>query len=482
MDTDNDQKKPVQRIAVVGGGITGIAAAHRLQELDPSLDVTLFEASNQLGGVIQTEQQGEFCIELGPDSFVTQVPWGLDFCRRIGFEEELIATNKTHRTAYVVSRGRMHPLPPGVMLMAPSRMWPLILSPLFSLRGKLRMCCEFFVPRRTEDSDESLADFARRRLGPEVFDRLVQPLSSGIYMADPERLSMRAGFPQFVEMEKKYGSLIWAAKSAMRLRRKRIEDSGPRYSLFVAPRRGLSSLIDAAAAKLPSGTTQLNCSVEKLQAEPDGSWRLSFRRGSGPNLEHAAFDGVILAAPPATMGQLLSETDEPLGTAFEQVSSSGCVIVTMAFTKDQIRHPLDGFGFVVPLCEGRDVVACTFSSVKYDGRAPADRVLLRAFLGGACRPEAFEWDDAKAQIIVLREIDELIGIQGNPLFTRIQRWPDTMPQYEVGHLDRVQFIESRLAALNHLEVAGNAFRGVGIPYCIHTGELAAERVVKSLGA
>ncbi|HID23325.1 MAG TPA: protoporphyrinogen oxidase, partial [Planctomycetaceae bacterium] len=477
VDTRKDEPP---RVAVIGGGISGLAAAYRLRELQPSWRVELFESQGRLGGVIRTVHQDGYCIELGPDSFVTQVPWGLEFCRKLGFEEELIGTNEAHRQAYVVSRGRLHLLPPGLMLMAPSRIWPLVVTPLISVRGKLRMCCEPFIPRRTDGQDESLAEFARRRFGREVFERLMQPLASGIYMSDPERLSMQAAFPQFVQMERRYGSLIRAARDRVRrMRQRRPDDTGPRYSLFVTARRGLSTLVEAIRATLTDVAIRLRSPVEGLQRTEDGRWRLTVASGAEPALPEV-FDGVVLAVPAAAACRLLASADEPLADLLGQIRSSGCVVVTFAFERSWVRHPLNGFGFVVPLCEGRDVVACTFSSVKYEGRAPEGRVLLRAFLGGACRAHVMELEDAELTATAYRELDELLGLAGEPLLSRVERMPGAMPQYEVNHLKRVQAIEERVAALPGLAIAGNAFRGVGIPYCIHTGERAAEQLVGKL--
>ncbi len=463
------------RIAVVGGGITGLAAAFRLQELRPDWTVDLYERQDRLGGVIQTVQQDGFLMELGPDSFITQVPWGLDFCRRIGFEDELIGTNERFRKAYVVSGGRLHELPPGLMVLAVSRLWPLVTTPLVSLRGKLRAFLEVFIPPKRDGQDESLAQFARRRFGREVFERLMQPLASGIYMSDPERLSMQVAFPQYVRMEQQYGSLIRAARA--RAKKARQQGGGPRYSLFVTARRGLSSLVEAVRDKLPGVAFHLNTAVESLQKVEDG-WELTAT--SGTESLRRRYAGVVLAVPASAAARLTASVDAELSTTLADIPASHCVIVTLAFDRSQVQHPLEGFGFVCPLVEGRQVVACTFSSVKFEGRAPADRVLLRAFLGGACRSDVVDWDDQRLVATALEELSELLGIRGEPLLVRVQRMPHTMPQYEVGHLERVRRIEGRLAELSGLQVAGNMLQGVGIPYCIHRGEKAAEALVEQL--
>lgn len=466
-----------KRVAVVGGGITGLAAAHRLHELEPSWEIALFESADRLGGVMQTEHCDGFCIERGPDSMITQMPWGLDLCRRIGFSDELIGTNSVHRKTYVVRDGRLLQLPEGLAVMAPSRFWPVVTTPILSIPGKLRLGWEYFVRSQTGAEDTSLAEFARRRVGREAFERLVQPLASGIYMGDPERLSVRAAFPRFVEMETKHGSLIRGTRISKQQQPPN-GDSGPRYSLFVAPRQGMSSLIDAIAARIPQETVRLNHRIEEINRLPHG-WALSSQGPEGePKTEH--FDAVVVATNASAASRLFSGVSNDLSTELREIEHSGCVVVVLAYDRSQIAHALDGFGFVVPHVENRQVLACTFSSVKYDHRAPKDNVLLRVFLGGTCRPEAMDMSDESLLRTVSSELEPLLGITGQPKLMRISRWPSVMPQYNVGHLDRVERIETAAEQLPRLALAGNAYRGVGIPHCIHSGEQAAEKLSQEL--
>ncbi len=537
----DETKGPTKRVAVVGGGITGLAAAHRLTELSQerhcATDVTLFEAGDRPGGVLQTERHDGYCVELGPDSMLTQVPWGLDLCRRIGFEDQLIGTNDAHRQTYIVRGGRLLRLPEGLAIMAPSRIWPTVRSPILSAVGKARLACEVFIPQRGDSGDESLADFARRRFGRETFERLVQPLVSGIYMADPELLSMRAALPRFVAMEAKHSSLIRAARRAVREKAKSAassaassaaaadnsadspgdsaaEASGPRYSMFVAPREGLGSLAAALADRLPSGVLRLRTRVEQLERQENGRWRLHLSRpatgsvtgtssgsttdsatdsatdspsaqrtghgrahGPGPRTEE--FDAVIVAAPSQHAAHLLGPVDRSLATDLATIQHAGCAVVIAAYAREQVGHPLDGFGFVVPQVERRDIIACTFSSVKYAGRAPTGDVLFRVFMGGATRPDLLEKEDSELLSIAARELRDLAGVRDDAKWARVARWPNIMPQYHVGHLALVDRIETTVASLPGLELAGNSYRGVGIPHCIHSGEQAAERVVAS---
>jgi oxygen-dependent protoporphyrinogen oxidase len=304
----------------------------------------------------------------------------------------------------------------------------------------------------------------------------VQPLAAGIYMADPEQLSMQAAFARFVEMEREHGSLIRAARSESASRE---EESGPRYSLFVAPKNGLHSLIEALAARLSKCRIETSTRIERIEHNADGCWQVTCRRDGAEASERVA--GVIVAVPAFAAAPMLAPVDESLANELAGIPYEGALAVCLGFQRDQIAHPLDGFGFVVPEVEGRDVVACTFSSVKYAGRAPENSVLLRAFLGGALHTDALEWDDDRVAATTLRELNELLGIQGQPLFTRVARWDKAMPQYHLEHLQRVGRIEESVRHWGTLQLAGNAYRGVGIPQCIHSAETASERLVARLG-
>ncbi len=463
-----------QRVAVIGGGIAGLAAVNRLRELDPSCDVTLFEASGRLGGSLWTERRDGFLIEQGADSFITNVPWGVDLCRRLGLADQLIGTNPQGRRAFVVRRGRLCPIPDGFMLMAPSRIWPIVVTPILSPLGKLRLASEYFIPRRDKDSgDESLASFVRRRLGREAFERLVQPLVAGIYTADPEKLSLAATLPRFQDMEREHGSLI---RTALRQRAAQAAErssdrplSGARYGLFVTPRDGLSSVIEGIAARLPDGGVRTQSPVQKIARQND-RWTVA---------EQGEFDAVILATPAPVSAQLLQGVDAELAAELAGIEYAGAVVVSTAFERQQIRHPLDGFGFVVPAIERRRILSASFSSVKFPGRAPADKVLIRAFVGGACQRELCDLDDSELERLVTEELTDLIGLNGRPIWTMIARWSNSMPQYHVGHLDRIARIEARTTCIPGLALAGNAYRGVGIPHAIHSGEQAAEAISRS---
>ena len=490
-----------RRVAIVGAGISGLAAAHRLCELDDSVGVTLLEASARAGGVIHTLSADGFLAETGPDNFITNPATATDLCTRLGLADELIPVEATARTAFVVSRGRLVRIPEGFALMAPRRAAPLLASPLLSWPGKLRVLAEPLVPARTDDADESLGDFARRRLGREAFERLVQPLVAGIYTADPEKLSMRAALRRFYDFERRDGSLLrglsreaQAGGSEVKPSASAQSSSGARYNLFVTLRGGLQTLVAALVDRLPSGALRLSSPVTSIAPVADTGamtnsavpaagprWRLTWR-AADTDLEHdETFDGLILAAPAPRCGELLAPLAPALADELRQIEYAGSAVVLTGYRREQIAHAMDASGFVVPAIEGRRILACSFASAKYRHRAPEGHVLLRVFVGGASDPSAVELPDAQLRTIVTNELGELIGLRGEPDFWHVARWPRSMPQYHLGHCERVAEIEALAAELPRLALAGNAYHGVGIPACIASGEAAAERLLAPPG-
>jgi oxygen-dependent protoporphyrinogen oxidase len=468
-----------QRIAVIGGGIAGLAAAHRLRELASQCDVTLFEAGPRLGGVVSTVHGSGFQVEQSADNFITTVPWGLDLCQRLGLSDQLVRTNAECRHTFVVRRGRLHRLPDGFMMMAPTQLWPMAVTPILSPLGKLRAALEYFIPPRSDEGDESMAHFVRRRLGREAFDRLVEPLVSAVYAADMEKLSVKATLPRFREMETQHGSLIRAMRRQMKHRHDGKAESGARYSMFVTLSGGLSTLVEAIAARLPSKSVHLNSPIEKIERSGD-VWRLfptgagSFPAEAGQFLE---FDALIVAVPAHRASLLLAPIDAELASELGQIDYSGTAIVSLGYDLRQVGHPLDGMGAVMPSIENSPILACSFSSQKYPHRAPPGKTLLRVFVGGARRPDLAEMPDPELLPLVLGHLEPLLQIKGQPTFCDIAHWPRTMPQYHVGHQERVSRIEARLALFPGLKMAGSAFRGVGLPDCIHGGERAAEEIL-----
>jgi oxygen-dependent protoporphyrinogen oxidase len=464
------------RIVVVGGGIAGLAAAHRFVELAREsarpIDLTLVEAAGRLGGTIRTERTDGFLLEAGPDSFISEKPWALALAERIGLGPRLRRTDDRFRRTYVVRRGRLEALPDGFLLLAPTRVGPVLRSRVFSWRGKLRLGLDVVLPRRRASGDESLGSFVRRRLGREALERVAQPLVGGIYTADPDRLSLAATMPRFLALEQEHRSLILGLRRTARSQA--AGASGARWSLFVTMADGMEELVTALAARVPPGAIRLGTAVAAVTPKADG-WRVELADGRG-----LPADGVVLAGPAPRMAAVVRDADGWLAGQLAAIPLASSATVALAYRRAAVRHALDGFGFVAPRIEGRIGMACTFSSVKYPGRAPHGFALLRVFVGGALQADLLARDDETLARLAQDDVAALLGISGPPVLSRVWRHPGTMPQYEVGHLDRVAAIETHLEALPGLGLAGGAYRGVGIADCVHSGENAAERLASRL--
>lgn len=461
------------KLIVIGGGVTGLAAAHRAVELARErrvpLDLTLVEARDRVGGTIATERVDGFLVESGPDSFLSEKPWALALCRRLGLEPSLVRTDDRFRKTLVWHRGRLHALPEGFHLLAPTRVAPFVTSSLFSWAGKARMALDLVLPRGG-GGDESLAAFVRRRLGAEALERVAQPLVAGIYTADPEELSLAATMPRFLELERRERSLIRALWRASR-RTPQAGTSGARWSLFVTLRAGMEELIATLASRLPPGAALVKHRVSGLERE-GARWRVLTDDGQPLEAER-----VIVAAEAHAAGRLVRYVDPGLANLLGEIPYASSATVSLGYRRANVPHALDAFGFVVPRTERRAILATTFSSVKYPGRAPDGHVLLRCFFGGALGGEILSLDDGALLGRTREELRAALGVSATPLLVRISRHPASMPQYRVGHLQRLEAIEARLAAAPGLALAGAAYRGVGIADCVRSGETAAERAL-----
>ena len=477
--TDPSMKQ--RRVAVIGGGISGLTTAFHLRELAPNADVTLFESRDRLGGTLNTQHTDGFLIEESADNYLTDPPTVLNLAERLGMRDQLINTEPSQRRAFVVFRGKLQPVPAGFTLMAPGKIWPILTTPLLSWRGKLRLAWERFVPQRGENEpEESLAQFATRRLGREVFERIVQPLVAGIYSADAEKLSVAATLPRFLEMERQHGSLTRGALAKARARQQAGSnvggESGARYGMFVTPRDGASSLVQAIADHLPDGAVRRNTAVQSLEKTEQG-WRLTLTAKAGGQ-ETQDFDSVIVATPAPAAARLLASIDNVASDRLAGIPHASAAILCLGYRRDQLSRPLDGFGFVVPAAENRPIMAGSFSSNKFPGRAPDDHVLIRVFFGGALDGERVDASDEELKRIAQQQLGELIGVSGEPVLVQCVRWRDAMPQYHLGHQRRVAELEDRVAQIRGLELANNALRGVGVPQCIAEGERAAEAIAR----
>lgn len=465
------------RIAVVGGGITGLAAAHHLVELKQSqpVQITLFEASPRLGGIVGTQQIRGYTVELGPDSFITNKPWGIDLCRRLGLEDQLIPTDAQYRRSFVLRRGQPVVVPDGFQLLTPAQVWPVLKSPIFSWWGKLRMGWEYFLPARRDVTDESLASFVRRRFGQETLERLVQPLVGGIYTSDPEKLSLQATLPRFLEMERDHGSLIRASRKAARTASRSEHASGARYGLFATHTGGVAQIIHSLASKITSAVDVMtNTAITQIKPIQAGGYQLTYGQTT------QEFDRVILTLPTYRIADLVEPFAEEWARALREIEYASTTIVVSGHKLCDVRHALNAFGLVIPAIEKRRILAVSFTSRKFPNRAPDGCVQLRTFVGGAMQPELYNLTDEETKQLVREELHDLLGVGGVPDFEVVARYPRSMPQYHVGHLDRVARIRELGQVHPGIFLAGSAYDGVGLPDSIHSGELAAEAALRAV--
>ncbi len=470
-----------KQVVVIGGGITGLTTCYRLHrqasERALPLDITLLEAGGRVGGILATAHEQGALLEQGPDCFITNKPWGVELCEELELQDEMIGTTTEHRRSFIVRGGKLCQVPEGFYLMMPGSFWSFAVSPIMSWRGKLRMGLDLVLPRRASEpgaDDESLAQFVTRRLGREALERMAQPMVGGIYTADPAKLSLRATMPQFLDMEQRHGSLIRALRHNQRQAQHR-GTSGPRYGLFTSFRNGMQTLVDRLESCLPANMIRLQTPVAGVECQPEGSfWTIKLQDQPDINA-----DAVCLALPAPQAAALLTSVDADLAAEL-QIPYASSAIMNIVLRRQDIAHPLNGMGFVVPAIENRALIACSFSSVKFAGRVPEGQVLLRAFVGGAMHQEQFERSDEEIQQAVLQDLRQLLGVTGDPLHVSLRRWPQSMAQYHLGHVQRVARIESAMSRLPGLVLAGNAYHGVGVPDCIRSGNEAAQAMLEHL--
>ncbi len=467
----------VPHVVIVGGGITGLSAAYQLQKLrqqaGTSLRVTLLEAEDRLGGKVGTVHQEGFLIDTGPDSFLAQKPWAVQLCRELGMEGEIISPSA--RRFFMLIGGKMHAVPYELVSLVPSRPEALWKASFISLWGKLRASLEGLIPARRDLSDESLGSFMRRRFGREFAVKFAEPLMAGVHAGHPDRLSMSAVYPMYWEMERKYGSLT---RGLMHLRRQR-QSSGKgkqEQSPFVALRYGMGSLVERLVQSLREVEMRLSTAVTGVDPLADG--RVQVRVQGAEPLEA---DAVILTTPAYTTADWLQPYLPETARLLREIPYASTAVVSLAYRRESIEHPLEGSGFLVPRTEPLPITGCTWSSSKWEGRAPDGMVLLRVFIGYAGAAEIVEqqWDDLLARV-AHDALQPLLGIRSDPVMTQVNRWLKAMPQYEVGHLQRLERIERSLTAYPFIVLAGSAYRGVGVPDCVKQGRESAERVWQTI--
>jgi oxygen-dependent protoporphyrinogen oxidase len=464
----------MKRIAIIGGGISGLAAAFALEErrrAGAPLEYVLYESSPRLGGVVRTERVEGCVIEAGPDSFLTEKSWAADLCRTLGLGDQLMSSNDGDRKTYILVHGRLVLIPDGLMFMVPTKLLPTVLSPLFSVKTKLRMAGEWFHRPRAADKDESVAALVERHYGRELVDRLADPLLSGIYGGEASTLSVRAVLPRFAEMERTHGSLA----RAMLAGRKQMSETGsqPARPLFASLKNGMQQLVDALLSRLTRSALLINMPVDNLRAEAHG-WRVS----AGAKTD--SFDGAILATPAHSAARLLSSCSPELANELGGIGYSSSITVGLGYGREVRQSLPPGFGFLVPGREGRHMLAATFVHNKFPHRAPEDRALLRCFIAGAHADQVWQLSDSELVGLVRQDLQAILGLRAEPVFARVYKWKTAMAQYGVGHLDRLERIERLRRQLPGLALAGNGYRGIGVPDCIRSGSQAATQVLTSL--
>ena len=458
------------RIAIIGGGISGLSAAFAIEEWrrrGSEVEYTLYESSSRFGGVLRTEHIHGCVVEAGPDSFLTEKPWAADLARALGLGDQLIGSNDATRKTYILTHGRLVEMPDGLMFMVPTKILPTGMSPLFSWKTKLRITQEMFHPPRAADHDESVAAFIERHYGSEMVDRLADPLLSGVYGGEAANLSVRAVLPRFVEMERMHGSLgrgMLAARKKMRS----WKNSAP--PIFTSLKNGMQTLADAIVAQLTPTSLRINTTAAAIEPQA-ASWLVS------AGMQSDVFDAVILALPAGAASSLLRMAGPELSAELAAIGYTSSITVALGFDKDVRQTLPPGFGFLVPRSEGKRILAATFVHNKFPHRAPEDRALLRCFFAGKNAEDVWPLADDQIVAIVRHELQEILGLRADPLFTRVYRWKSAMAQYNVGHLDRLDRIERLRQKLPGLALAGNAYRGIGVPDCVRSGTDAVKQLL-----
>jgi oxygen-dependent protoporphyrinogen oxidase len=486
------------RTAIIGGGVAGLAAAYELEKARAAgvdTEYTLYEAQARLGGTLSSEIVNGAVLEYGPDSFLSEKIAAAELCRELGLADQLTPSNDAERKTYVVVRNRLVPLPDGLMFLVPTKLIPTAMTRLFSLSTKIRMGLELLHPPRPRGQDESVAALVERHFGAEAVERLADPLLSGIFGGDATQLSARTVLPRLVEMETEYGSLTRGMLAAHRQMRARAEaqkkaasgapgstpvpDNGRRRprGVFTTLRGGMQQLVDAVEARLEPSWVRRSAPVTALEKTQNG-WRVT-SRGS-----QESYDAVILASPAWAASALLSGVDPALSEELAGIPYSSSITVNLLYDESQLGDLPDGFGFLVPASEGRAMLACTFVHRKFLGRTPTGKVVLRAFLGGMKNEALMAESDATLVAAVRRELTSILGEtvidrDAMPEHTRVSRWRRAMAQYAVGHQERIERIQARVAELEDLWLAGNAYDGIGIPDCIRLGRQAAKELLAS---
>jgi protoporphyrinogen/coproporphyrinogen III oxidase len=469
----------MKKVVIVGGGITGLAATYHLQEKAKeaglALDYLLIEQAQELGGKIITESKDGFVIEGGPDCFVQEKPSVIQLSARVGIIDKLLPSNDASTGTFVLSGGKLHKLPDGLMLLVPTKIIPFALSPLISWPGKLRMGLDLLLPKKSQEKDESLASFVRRRLGQEALDKIGEPMIGGIHGSNSQTMSLKATFPRFLKMEEDYRSLIVAMLAARAKAPKppAPKPGQPKKTYFMSFKGGMKDLVEGIEGKLDAKKILKNTTVTKVEQLSEGKYRINLK-DKGP----IEADAVIMASPAWDTADMLKELDKVITQQLQDIPQASSATINMVFHRKDIPFDLGSFGFVIPASEKREINALTFSSIKWNLRVPSNEyVSLRTFVGGGRNQELAVLSDEELIRISRQELADILGIKAEPVLARVHHWIKARPQYVLGHLDRINTIEERLSSHPGMYLAGAAYRGIGVPDCVNDGIKAAERAI-----
>ncbi len=471
------------RVIIIGGGIAGLAAAAHFKAgakaHGKNVEVLLLEKTNRIGGKIITEKHDPFLIEGGPDSFLPEKVWTVNLAKRLGLGPALLPTNDQFKGTYIYSQKQLHPLPEGVMLMVPTAIKPMAKSRLLTWSGKIRMGMDVFLPKHKTTEDESLASFVTRRLGKECLEKIAEPLIAGIHTSNPDNMSVLATFPRFVQMEQKSRSLILGMIAAMKnrplasLNRPLPKPGDTRMTYFMSFKDGMQTLPQACLDFVGNDTIRLGAAVSSLSPKEKG-YTVTLENGEMLEADH-----VVIGTAAFDAAEIVKNIEGDLAEQLRKIEWSSSATISIAFRKEDIRAPLNGFGFIVPRIEGRRINAATYSSIKWSFRAPEEYVLIRGFVGGGHHEELVqELDDADMVRLVLDELDAVLGLKADAQLSRVYRWFKGMPKYTVGHLDRVAVLDRMLTHHPGLHLIGCSYKGIGIGDCIRQAKITAERILK----
>ncbi|KUP09167.1 protoporphyrinogen oxidase [Bacillus coahuilensis m2-6] len=461
-----------KKVVIIGGGITGLTAAYYLQKeakaKNLALNITLIEASHKLGGKIQTVEQDGFIIERGPDSFLARKKSASILAKEVGLSDKLVS-NSTGQS-FVLVQDQLHPIPGGSVMGIPTQIGPFVTTGLFSWMGKARAAGDFILPKSNVQGDQPLGNFFRRRLGDEVVENLIEPLLSGIYAGDIDQMSLLSTFPQFYEIEQKHRSLVLGMKKTTP---KPSVKGQKKPGIFLTFSSGLQSFVNAIEAYLEEGSIMKGVKVEEIHLHELG-YELSLNNG-----EAMQADSVVLATPHHVIPTMLP--DEPMFAPLKDVPSTSVATVAMAFNEDAIKKDIDGTGFVVSRNSDYTITACTWTHKKWPHTTPKGKVLIRCYVGRAGEEAVVDLSDGEIEKIVLDDLNKIMEIDAKPDFTIVSRWKNSMPQYTVGHKDRVKAIKEQMELkLPGVFLAGSSFEGLGLPDCIDQGEAAVRSVLEYL--